>query len=121
MSSLFDFYTTNNGTAARDAALDHLRIRRADLIRDCTAAALRVALDRGEVCADDVRALVPIPLDISPKLMGVVFKDLAGAGILRRDGYRSSTRKEAHARPLTVWSLIDAAGAAAWLAAEGTP
>ena len=106
------------GESRRDAALNLLRVRRADLIRECTAAALRVALERGEVCADDVRALVPIPADISPKLVGCVFRDLADAGILRRAGFRASTRPIAHARPLSIWHLADAAGAAAWLAAR---
>jgi hypothetical protein len=48
----------SDGEARRDAALNHLRVRRADLIRECTTAALRVGLAEGEVCADDVRALV---------------------------------------------------------------
>ena len=109
-----------DGEGRRDAALNLLRARRADLIRECTAAALRVALERGEVCADDVRALVPIPPDISPKLVGCVFRDLADAGILRRAGFRVSARPIAHARPLSVWRLADAAGAAAWLAAHRT-
>jgi hypothetical protein len=104
--------------ACRDAALNLLRDRRAALIRECTVVALRVALDRGEVCADDVRAAVPIPADISPKLVGVVFRDLADAGILRRSGFRTSTRPVAHARPLSVWRLADPAAAAAWLAAH---
>ncbi|WP_439623997.1 hypothetical protein [Gemmata sp.] len=107
-----------DGEARRDAALAVLRCRRADLVRACTAAALRVALDRGEVCADDVRALVPIPGDISPKLVGCVFRDLADAGILRRAGFRNSIRPAAHARPLSVWRLADAAGATARLAAH---
>ncbi len=97
------------GAARRDAALNLLRVRRADLIRECTAAALRVALERGEVCADHVRALVPIPPDISPKLVGCVFRDLADAGVLRRAGFRNSQRPAAHARPLSVWRLADAA------------
>jgi hypothetical protein len=122
MSSLFDalpaFNLNVEGEARRDKALSLLRVRRADLIRDCTAAALRVAIDRTEVCADDVRALVPIPADISPKLVGVVFRDLADAGILRRAGFRASTRPAAHARPLSVWRLADAAAAVAWLAAH---
>ncbi len=106
-----------DGEARRDAALALLRVRRAELIRLCSAAALRVAFDRGEVCADDVRALVAIPFDISPKLVGVVFRDLADAGFFRRAGYRNSTRPAAHARPLSVWQLADATGAAARLAA----
>ncbi|HET6575910.1 MAG TPA: hypothetical protein VFG68_20075 [Fimbriiglobus sp.] len=107
----------SEGEARRDAALSLLRIRRADLIRACTAVALRVALDRGEVCADDVRAVVTIPADISPKLVGVVFRDLADAGILRRAGFQNSTRPAAHARPLSVWRLADASAATVRLAA----
>lgn len=122
MFSLFDALPVSNPNAEaegrRDKALSLLRVRRADLIRECTAAALRIALDGGEVCADDVRAVVPIPADISPKLMGVVFRDLADSGILRRAGFRPSTRPAAHARPLSVWMLSDAAAALAWLAAH---
>lgn len=122
MSSLFDALpacktpsVSTEGETRRDEALNLLRGRRANLICDCTAAALRVALDRGEVCADDVRAVVPIPGDISPKFVGVVFRDLADAGILRRAGFRPSTRPAAHARPLSVWQLADADAASAWL------
>ena len=104
-----------DGEARRDAALGLLRAHRAALIRECTAAALRVALDRGEVCADDVRPLVAIPADVSPKVVGVVFKDLAHAGILRRDRFKNSNRPAAHARPLSVWALADATAAAARL------
>lgn len=124
MATLFDASTEGNvvgeGEALRDNALSLLRARRAGLIRDCTAAALRVALEKGEVCADDVRALVPIPAGISPKFVGVVFRDLADAGILRRDGFRPSTRPAAHARPLSLWRLADAAAAVAWLTAHPT-
>jgi len=121
MSSLFDGLPAFNpaeGEARRDNALNLLRARRADLIREYTTAALRVALGRGEVCADDVRAVVPIPADISPKFVGVVFRDLADAGILCRVGYRNSKRAAAHARPLTVWRLINVDAALAWLAAH---
>lgn len=107
-----------DGESLRDGALSLLRARRADLIRKCTAAAIRVALDRGEVCADDVRAVVTIPADLSPKLVGVVFRDLADAGILRRVGFQNSTRPAAHARPLSVWRLADAAAALGRLAAH---
>ena len=94
----------------------HALGRRPELIRDCTAAALRVALDSGAVCADDVRAVVPIPDGINPKFVGCVFRDLADAGILRRDGYQPSKRPKAHARPITLWRLADAHKATARLA-----
>lgn len=122
MNSLFDDDSARNGRiegeARRDAALGFLRLRRADLVRQLTAAALRVALETGEVCADDVRALVPIPPDISPKLVGVVFRDLADGGILRRAGFRNSCRPAAHARPLSVWTLANRDAAAALVAAH---
>jgi hypothetical protein len=120
MNSLPDIDNGGEGEARRDTALNLLRLRRADSIRACTAAALRVVLLRGEVCADDVRALVPIPPNVSPKLVGVVFRDLADAGILRRAGFRNSTRPAAHARPLSVWRLADAGAAAVCLAALRT-
>jgi len=115
MTVLYD--VGSDGKARRDAALNLLRVRRAALIRECTAAALRIALEAGEVCADDVRAVVTIPPGVSPKLMGPVFRDLADARILRRDGYRLSKRPVAHARPLSFWRLADAAAATARLTA----
>ena len=39
-----------------------------------------------------------IPLDISPKLVGCVFRDLSDAGILRREGFRPSRRPAALGR-----------------------
>ena len=118
MNSLFEHAPDNNGAegeALRDGALNRLRAHRPELIRQCTAAALRVALDNGEVCADDVRALVPIPAGISPKFVGCVFRDLAVAGILRRDGYQLTKRAIAHARPISRWRLADALKATARL------
>ncbi|CAN5544592.1 hypothetical protein BH11PLA2_BH11PLA2_25190 [soil metagenome] len=124
MSSLFDSEPLYNGTpegeARRDAALNRLRVHRGELIRQFQAAAVRFALERGEVCADDVRPLVVIPPGMSPKLVGTVFRDLSEAGILRHNGYRKSRRAMAHARPLTVWKLADAGRAAAWLASHRT-
>lgn len=103
------------GEARRDAALNLLRQHRAALIRQFQFAAIRVALETGEVTADDVRPLVEIPPGISPKLVGTAFRDLADAGFLRRDGFRNSRRALAHARPLSVWRLADPAAAAAFL------
>ena len=117
VNSLFESAPdTNEGVALRDDTLNQLRERRPELIRACTAAALRVALDSGAVCADDVRAVVPIPDGINPKFVGCVFRDLADAGILRRDGYQPSKRPKAHARPITLWRLADAHKAIARLA-----
>jgi hypothetical protein len=120
MSNLFDADLSDNATPhegerRRDAALSLLRVRRAALVRDLTRAAVRLALERGTVTADDVRAVVPIPEGIRPVVVGAAFRDAALAGILRRTGYRPSTRPAAHARPLAVWQLADQAAALAWL------
>jgi hypothetical protein len=106
------------GEARRDAALNLLRAHRADLVRDLTRAAVRLALERHEITADDVRAVVPIPPGIKPVVVGAVFRDLADAGIIRRVGFRNSTRPAAHARPLSLWRLADADAALAWLDAH---
>lgn len=121
MFSLFDDLPASNGGSdgehLRDEALDALRIRRAAVVRDLTRAALRLALERGTLTADDVRAVVPIPPGIRPCVAGAAIRD--AAGILTQTGeYVRSRRPVAHARPLPVWRLADATGAAAWLTAH---
>ena len=123
MFNLFDDLPASNGEAEgerlRDSALDALRIHRAAVVRDLTRAALRLALERGTLTADDVRAVVPIPPGINPKVNGAALRELAEAGILSNTGnYRRSCRPQAHARVNPVWSLADTAGASAWLAAH---
>lgn len=109
------------GEALRDTALAILRARRADLIRSCTIAALRIALERGEVSADDVRAVVEIPDGMNPKCIGAVFLDLACDAIIRRVGFRKSARRVAHARQLSIWRIADRDAATARLAALSAP
>jgi hypothetical protein len=111
------FPDPDDGEARRDVALAVLRSRRAALVRDLTRAAVRLALERGEVTADLVRAAVPIPEGIDPKVVGAAFGTVAEAGLCQR-GYRASTRPVAHARPLAVWVLADESAAVAWLAAH---
>ena len=121
MSSLFDSLPAFNAAESerrRDAALNLLRAHRAAIIRDLTRTAVRLALERCEITADDLRVVIPIPPGIKPVVVGVVFRDLADAGIIRRVGFRNSKRPAAHARPLAVWQLTDADAAHAWLAAH---
>lgn len=108
---------TTEGEARRDAALALLRANRAAIIRDLIRAAATLALQQGELIADDVRAVVPIPTGIRPVVVGAAMRDAADNGIIGQTGeYRRSRRPEAHARPLPVWKLRDAAAAHAWLA-----
>lgn len=107
-----------SGEARRDAALTLLRAYRSDLIHHCQAVALRVALEQGEVTADDVRGRIVIPEGIGPKFMGAVFRELGQARILRKIGVRNSTRPETHCRPVGIWRIADCDAALAWLAAN---
>ena len=70
----------------------------------------------GTAIADDVREAVPIPSNVSPKLFGAVPSALVEARIIRADGYRNSSRPNAHSRPVTIWRLIDPEAAHEWLA-----
>lgn len=79
-------------------------------------ALLLTLLDCGLGVMDDVRRAVELPPDLNPKLFGAVPGHLVRACIIRAAGYATSTRPEAHARPIQVWQLADADAARAWLA-----
>lgn len=110
-----DGENNGDGERLRDEALNLLRTHRAAIVRELTRAAVTIALERGTVCADDVRDRVPIPPGIRPVVVGAAMRDAADAGIITRIGYRKTRRALAHARPLTVWQLTDREAAAAWL------
>lgn len=107
--------THTEGKRLRDAALTLLAERRAAIVRDAQRALLTKLLDDADATIDDVRAVVMLPPEINPKVFGAVATPLADAGIIRAAGYRRTARPSAHARPITVWTLIDRAAAVAWL------
>lgn len=92
-----------------------LEAHREFYIRRMARALVQALLDRGRATADDMRRAVELPARIDPRCCGAVTGPLARAGIMRRVGYLPSARREAHARPLSVWELIDAAAARYWL------
>lgn len=79
-------------------------------------ALLTALLDQGEATADDVRDAVELPQEINPVCLGTVPGPLAQAGIIERVGFTESRRPDAHARPVSVWRLVDRDAALAWLA-----
>jgi len=79
-------------------------------------ALLAVLLEHGEATADDVRRAVALPDDIDPVCFGVVPGSLARAGIIERIGFATTTRPQAHARPVSVWRLANRDAALEWLA-----
>jgi hypothetical protein len=107
-----------DGAARKRAALDLLAVRRRVLVRHGRRALLVRLLDAGTATADDVRDAVQLPPGVRPVLMGAVPGPLAEAGIIMGAGYATTRRAEAHARPVTVWTLADRAAALAWLDAH---
>jgi hypothetical protein len=71
-------------------------------------------LDVGTVTADDVRAAVPLPPGLSPKLFRAVPGPLAEEGIIRGGDFVKTSRPEGHARPIQVWVLADRQAALDW-------
>lgn len=114
-------HDTAEGIRRRNAAHSLLKARRAALILRAQRALLRILLDQQTATADDVRHSVPCPDGVSPKAFGAVPTDLARAGIIEAAGFRKSNRPTAHARPVTVWRLIDRTAAAVWLRQHPEP
>jgi hypothetical protein len=102
----------------RDAALNRLSACRAVLVRRVQRAFLGL-LDGGPSTTDPVRAAVPIPEGIDPRLVGAAVRQLAELGLIYRAGLARSVRPEAHGRDLPLWAIADRAGAFAWL--RGNP
>jgi hypothetical protein len=59
----------------------------------------------GTFTTDDVRALAGAPAD-HPNAAGARILAAARAGLIRKVGYRASSRPELHAHPLAVWTGI---------------
>jgi hypothetical protein len=112
--------TANSGLAEglrrKDESLGLLAVRRAGLMRRAQRALLQVLLARGRATVDDVRRLVDCPEGVCPKVFGAMAGELARARIIEQDGFAKSTRPEAHARPVSVWRLINRTTAEEWLA-----
>lgn len=106
------------GERLRDAAHSLLSLHRERIVRDAQRALIEQVLSSGTATADDIRAAITLPDGIDPVCLGAVPGSLARRGISRRMGYVPTTRPCAHARPVSVWGLVDHPGAVAWLAAH---
>lgn len=95
-----------------------LAANRESLVRRAQRALVTTVLKRGAATADDVRDIVDLPSGVDPKCFGAVPGPLARAGIIRRDGFISTCRPLAHARPVSVWKLVDREAALQWLDAH---
>ncbi|MCC5831324.1 MAG: hypothetical protein JJU36_17940 [Phycisphaeraceae bacterium] len=109
------------GQHLKNIALDDLEARRADLVLRGRRALLLALLEHGTATADDIRERVHVPEDIDPKALGAVPRLLANLKIIEAGGYVSSRRSDAHARPIRLWHLVNAAAALQWLADHPEP
>lgn len=103
------------GERRKAAAHTLLADHREAVIRRAQRALLMVLLETGSATADDVREVVELPPGIGPKCFGAVPTTLARRGIIRADGFSKTCRPEGHARPVTVWRLVDHNKAEGWL------
>ena len=104
-----------DGRRRRDSAHLGLMLRRELYVRAAQRALLLYLLAHETAMVDDVRAAVALPNDIDPTLIGAAMRALAVGGLIRGDGYAQTARPVAHARPVTVWRLVDADAARQWL------
>lgn len=104
-----------DGQARKQAAQDRLEACRAVYILKGRRALLTAVLAKGQATADDVRDGVELPEGIDPVCLGCVPGPLVKTGIIRRAGFAPTTRTAGHARPVTVWELVDRAAAMRWL------
>ncbi|MBM3983996.1 MAG: hypothetical protein FJ304_27750 [Planctomycetes bacterium] len=105
------------GEARRDAALNRLRVHRPALVRRLQRAFVRHLLDFGPDISDAVRAVVPIPPGIDPRVVGSAVRTLATDYhvTVPTGGRKHSRRPESHARKLDVWAIRDRSEAECWL------
>ncbi len=95
------------GRHLRDQALGLLAESelRSQWIKEGCRVAIQIARSKGRVTSDDVRKAHPIPGDWDPRILGAVFASRRKDFPLRKVGYTQSTFKQAHARPIPVWTL----------------
>lgn len=108
------------GRALKDSAHAILEARRDRFITQARRELLAVLLERGTASADDVRERLTLPADIGPVCLGAVPKPFALARIIRRIGFVTTARPEAHARQVSVWELVEPDAARQWLADHPT-
>ena len=107
-----------DGERLKREAHDLLETRRAVFVNRGRRALLKALLLSGTATADDVRLAVELPSEINPKCFGAVAGPLARAGIIERVGFVTTRRATGHARPVTVWELLDRTAAMQWLTAH---
>lgn len=93
---------TLTGDLLKDIALDSHEVTYADWLLEARRAAWKHAREYGEVCADDVHRLTPLPKWAHHNAMGAVFK----TRFFEQIGWKASQRRDAHARTIRVYRAV---------------
>jgi len=104
-----------SGRTGRDSALAAFEERKAKYLLRARRAFVRRLLDNGTATVDEIHDEIELPASVDPKLFGATPTLFAKSRIIERVTFRPALRPEAHARPVSVWRLIDRSAAITWL------
>lgn len=113
--------TRDSGERLKQDALNALEKSRAYHVLRARRVLLERLLADGSATIDIVREAIELPEGIDPKLFGSVPGSLARAKIIERDGSATTNRPKAHARPISIWRLVDRNKAEVWLRDHPVP
>ncbi len=99
----------------KEEALANHEARRGDLLLQVRHIFIRHLLEHGQVTADDIRSKFEIPKGVNANFLGSVPTPFTRGLIIKRNGYVESVRREAHARVVSLWRLINREKAEQWL------
>ena len=85
--------------------------------RQLQAAILRHGLYRGDVHADSVVNVLPVPNGVHANAIGGAFAGLEAARLIEAVGFKRSQRRRRHRGVSRLWRICDHAGARRYLSA----
>jgi hypothetical protein len=91
------------GQQIRDAQLDFFEQRDSEFLSRCRSLAMQIAMRKGEVSINDIRAHIQVPSGVHPSVLGAVFRTKQ----FKKVGLCEASHKEAHARVIRVYALAD--------------
>lgn len=81
--------------------MDLFKVQRREFLEYCRWVAVRIMRNKPYITIDDVRAEVPLPLNIDGRVYGGVFNS---DEFVKVDS-TATKRKTSHGRPVSVWRL----------------
>jgi hypothetical protein len=91
------------GQQIRNSQLDMFEVRDAEFLTRCRNIAMQIAMRKGEVSINDIRAHIQVPSGVHPSVLGAVFRTKQ----FKKIGLCEASHKEAHARVIRVYALAD--------------